>query len=79
VEKRDDKLTTVQSSGKQIYEASTKNTVTNKAFASAGGAVAEAGVVGENVVEATDKVNINGKISGSKMMILSRLLGMILM
>jgi filamentous hemagglutinin family protein len=66
VEKRDDKLTTVQSSGKQIYEASTKNTVTNKAFASAGGAVAEAGVVGENVVEVTDKVNINGKISGSK-------------
>lgn len=66
VEKRDDSLTSVQSSGKQIYEASTTNVVTNKAFASASGAAAEAGVKGENVVKATDKVNINGKIAGSK-------------
>jgi hypothetical protein len=66
VEKRDDKLTSVQSSGLQVYEASTNSRVNNKAFASAGGAVAEAGVKGENVVDVTDTVDIEGKISGSK-------------
>ena len=66
VEKRDDNMTSVKSTGKQVYEASTKDTVHSKVFGSSGGLVAEAGVKNENNVDVTDKVNINGRIAGSK-------------
>ena len=66
VEKRADNQTSVKSRGLQLYEASTNSRVNNKAFASAGGAAAEAGVKGENIVDVTDTVNIEGKIAGSK-------------
>jgi filamentous hemagglutinin family protein len=66
VEKRDDNMTSVKSTGEQVYEASTKDTVHSKVFGSAVSAVAEAGVKNDVQVDVTDKVNLNGRIAGSK-------------